>query len=87
MSPLEKPLIVAMFEPIIASQPCKDGNQYAKHDEEAERDHPYPQPVALMLFLQPRLAVSQRSAHLASFEHRRSCMVEEDVRVSELRPR
>lgn len=87
MSPLEKPLIVAMFEPIIASQPCKDGNQYAKHDEEAERDHPYPQPVALMLFLQPGLAVSQRSAHLASFEHGRSCMVEEDVRVSELRPR
>ena len=79
-------LFIRVLKPIIASQPCKERDQYANSDEEAERNHPYPQPIAFVLFLQPRLAIV-RSAYHASFENGDSGMVEEDVRVSELWPR
>lgn len=42
----------------MAPQPCEDGDQYADDDEEAERDHPYPQPVAFALFPEPGVAVA-----------------------------
>lgn len=42
MARLARPLLVCMFEPIIASKPRKHRNQNANGNEEAERDHPYP---------------------------------------------
>ena len=40
-----------VLKPVMASQPRKDGNQDADGDEEAQRNHPYPQPIAFALFL------------------------------------
>lgn len=50
---------VCLLKPIIASQPCKERNQNANSNKEAKRYHPYPQPVSLVLFLQPRIGVSE----------------------------
>ena len=55
-----------MLEPIIASQPCEERNQNANGDEEAKRDHPYPQPVAFVLFPQPRLAGLNVSTYIVA---------------------
>lgn len=46
-----------MLEPMVAAQPSEDGDEDAYDDEEAQRDHPYPQPVAVALFPEPGVAV------------------------------
>ena len=82
---------VAVLKPMFAPQPGEDGNQDAHDDEEAERNHPYPQPIPFALFLQPRLPISppKRSVSTSCFVRARRIGVGkggEGVRVSELWP-
>lgn len=60
-----------MLKPMIAPQPCKDRNQYADDDEEAERNHPYPQPIAFALFPEPRVAVAKEVSKIIHFSSER----------------